>query len=50
MERLEVVQFTLELVKRIDQAAQPRHFFYFGLGALAIIPKIRRAHPRLKRG
>jgi len=50
MERFEIVQLALELVKWIDEAAQPRHFLDLSLGALAVVPKIFLAHPRLERG
>ena len=50
MQRFEIVDLALQLLKWIDHRAQPRDFIDIGLRALAIIPKIRRGHPRLERG
>src|SRR5207244_13466761 len=36
--------------KRRDLRAQPRDFIDIDLGALAVVPKIGRHHPRLERG
>jgi hypothetical protein len=49
MERFEVVHFTLDLEKGIDQRSQTRDFIDIGLGALAIVPKIWRRHSRFER-
>jgi hypothetical protein len=37
-------------VEGIDQRSQARDFIDIGLGALAIVPKIWRSHPRFERG
>jgi hypothetical protein len=50
MKRVEIVDLTFELPEGIDQRSQPRNFIDIGLGALAIVPKIWRRHPRFERG
>ena len=50
MERLEIMNFALDLEERIDQRSKARDFIDIGLGALAIVPKIWRRHPRFERG
>ena len=50
MERVEILDLAFEFVKRIDQRAKPRDFIDIGLGALAVVPKIGRRHPRFERG
>src|SRR5438045_1541397 len=50
MKRVEIFDLAFEFVKRIDQRAQARDFIDIGLGALAIVPKIGRGHPRFERG
>ena len=50
MKRVEVLDLAFQFVKWIDQRAQTRNFIDIGLGALAVVPKIGRRHPRFERG
>ena len=50
MERVEIFDLAFEFVKRIDQRTQARDFIDIRLGALAIVPKIGRRHPRFEPG
>src|ERR1700738_2986334 len=50
LQDLEVIDLALELAKWIDQGTQTRDFLDVGLGAFAIVPKIRAAHARFERG
>jgi hypothetical protein len=49
MQCLEIIDLTFQFLKRVDYRAQARDFIHIGLGALAIVPKIRRRHSRLER-
>ena len=49
MERIEILDLAFEFVKWIDQRMNARDFIDISLGALAIVPKIRRRHPRFER-
>src|SRR5260370_42684951 len=50
MQRVEIFDLAFQFVKRINQRTQARDFIDIGLGALAVVPKIGRRHPRLERG
>src|SRR5437868_6210271 len=50
MKRVEILDLAFQFAKGIDQRTQTRDFIDIALGALAIVPKIGRGHPRFERG
>ena len=48
-QRFEIGHGAFEFAQRIQERTNPRNFLDIALGALAIRPKIRRAHPLFER-
>ncbi len=50
LECFKVADVALQLVKWVEERAQPGDFLDVGLGTLAIVPEIGRAHARFEGG